>query len=260
MGWYREDDTGRGHEGWDAAVFAPGNRFSVGTGGGGALVRAFGPGGREGELEEGVDGRTAIGWCGVCECGWRSPLWARVGTEQEHAPAARRIWWPDIDQYGDAPDDVAAAIYAEWCEHLRHDPLDAVRTEARAVEEAQSRLTVAVHVAREAGKSWSEVGVAVGITRQSAHERWARPARPDRMFKVGDRVRLLVGQHVSYVDGDLEAEGEDAMMRFRVPGGEVCRITRVREYVTPFPYVVRRGDGREFGVAEHDLCRLAEGE
>ncbi|MGW4644083.1 hypothetical protein ACWEN6_36580 [Sphaerisporangium sp. NPDC004334] len=43
----------------------------------------------------------------------------------------------------------------------------------------QTRLNTAVLAAREAGHSWAEIGAAVGITRQSAHERWARAARTE---------------------------------------------------------------------------------
>ncbi|MGW0590993.1 hypothetical protein [Streptosporangium sp. NPDC002607] len=83
MAWTNEDGI---HEGWDAAEFDR-DRFSVGSGGGGAWARQFaagpGPLQREGEPET-VDGRTAIGWRSMCECGWRGQLWERVATPGEH--------------------------------------------------------------------------------------------------------------------------------------------------------------------------------
>lgn len=39
--------------------------------------------------------------------------------------------------------------------------------------EVCQQLTAAVAGARAAGASWSEVGRAAGMTRQSAHERWS---------------------------------------------------------------------------------------
>ncbi|MET8145652.1 hypothetical protein ABZU32_35575 [Sphaerisporangium sp. NPDC005288] len=184
MSWTNEDGV---HEGWAATEF-PGNRFSVGLGEGGALVRAFGPG--PGRLPaqrlappEVVDGREAIGWRGMCECGWRGPLWQRVDSAQEHDTTDRRIWWPDLDQYADAPADVENAIGNEWRRHLPAEELAAVREHAQEAAAAQVRLTDAVHAAREAGHSWADIGEAVGITRQSAHERWARPASPARAAK-----------------------------------------------------------------------------
>ncbi|GAA3832426.1 hypothetical protein GCM10022226_62060 [Sphaerisporangium flaviroseum] len=52
--------------------------------------------------------------------------------------------------------------------------LDLIQAEAQAVSAAQARLTAAVRAAREAGNSWVDIGGAAGISRQSAHERWAR--------------------------------------------------------------------------------------
>ncbi|WP_214417044.1 hypothetical protein [Sphaerisporangium fuscum] len=256
MAWVSDEAVG--HEGWDAAVFS-GGRVSVGSGGGGALVRRDGPDGLDDTgAPEVVSGHAAIGWRSMCECGWRGPLWRRASSPEEHDRAARLVW-VEVDQYGDASEDIRDAMRAEWSEHLPPARLAAVGREARAVEVAQARLTGAVHAAREAGHSWADIGEAVGITRQSAHERWAKPLVPDRAFGLGDRVRLLVTQHVSYTDDDLADEGEDAQVRFTVRSGTVCRIVKVREYPTPFPYVVLTDDDREFGIAEHDIERVAQG-
>lgn len=174
MAWTNEDGI---HEGWDAAEF-PGSRFSVGSRGGGATVRRFPPGpGRlsaaRGEPEE-LDGRTAIGWRALCECGWRGELWQRVATPGEHDPDNRRIHDPDPSPHGDAPAEVEDTLHREWIGHLEPQTLTAVRLEAQALEAAQVRLNAAVSAARQSGASWADIGAAVGITRQSAHERWAK--------------------------------------------------------------------------------------
>lgn len=177
MSWQTED--GR-HEGWAAAEF-PGNRFSTGGGASIALVRAFGPGPGplrwpEGEPET-VDGREAIGWRGLCECGWRGPLWARTDIASS-ADTAAHLVYADPGPEGDEPLEVEEAIRGEWENHLEpSQSLDIVRIEAQAVNAAQARLTEAVRAAKTAGASWADIGSAVGVTRQSAHERWARPAR-----------------------------------------------------------------------------------
>ncbi|WP_433258316.1 hypothetical protein ACQPYK_23140 [Streptosporangium sp. CA-135522] len=178
----------------------------------------------------------------------------------EHDPAGRRIHDPDPSPYGDAPAEVADALHAEWIGHLTPQTLTAVRIEARALNDAHTRLDDAVRAAREDGRSWADIGAAVGISRQSAHERWAQPSRPARAFATGDRVRLLVAQHVSYLDEDLADEGEDAGVRFDVPSGTLARVVKVRPYPTPLPYVVLLEDGREFGVPEHDITRVASAE
>ena len=56
------------------------------------------------------------------------------------------------------------------------DPLDALR-ELQAlqqiIEKAQAALTPAVAAARNEGATWQDVANALGVTRQSAHERFA---------------------------------------------------------------------------------------
>ncbi|MEU8197046.1 hypothetical protein AB0C10_24990 [Microbispora amethystogenes] len=172
MAWQTDDGE---HEGWDAAEF-PGDRFSIKWQAGGAVVRHFPP--RPGPLPtykgdpEVIEGRQAIGWRGMCDCGWRGPLWKRADSPEQHDPAARLIW--SDNHYGDAPEDVARAMRDEWKAHLEPDALTDVRRQAREASAAQDRLARAVRAARADGRSWAEIGAAAGITRQSAHERWAR--------------------------------------------------------------------------------------
>ncbi|MFI0349924.1 hypothetical protein [Actinomadura sp. 9N407] len=127
-------------------------------------------------------GRTAIGWRGHCACGWRGQLWERVTDPAEHDLTARRIHDPtlidgdlvDGQRWGDAPTEVEQAVHREWHDHVRPlEALELVRAEHAAVAEAQRRLDDAVRAAREAGSSWTEIGKAAWMTRQSAHERWA---------------------------------------------------------------------------------------
>lgn len=182
MGWQTDDGK---HEGTATAVF-PDGRVSVGSvggpldQGGGTMVR---PVRADGGIDYAaptaiVDGRTAIGWRAWCECGWRGPLWQRVATAADHDFAGRRIYdgeFVDARIWGDAPQDVEEAIWAEWREHVRPlGALEAVRAQAAEVAAAQARLTEAVRAARKDGCSWADIGTAAGITRQSAHERWAR--------------------------------------------------------------------------------------
>ncbi|MFD8533886.1 AsnC family protein [Streptosporangium canum] len=178
MAWTNEDGI---HDGWDAAEFA-GDRFSVGAGGGGVTVWRFAPGPgplREtGERETEVDGRTAIGWRALCQCGWRGELWQKVATPGEHDPAHHRVYDPDPCSWGSAPTGLEEAMHREWRGHLEPETLTAVRIEARALADAHARLDDAVRAAREDGRSWADIGAAVGISRQSAHERWAQPSRP----------------------------------------------------------------------------------
>lgn len=188
MGWQTDDGE---HEGWEAGVY-PGGRVSTGSGGDGAggigaMVRPVGPDGRvryDGDAAF-VDGRQVLGWRAICTCGWHGPLWERVDDPAGHDLAARRVHHPaftvgggtrDHRVFGSPPDEVEDALHDEWIEHVRpHQRLTEVADAADAVTDATERLTRAVHAARDAGASWTDIGRAVGITRQSAHERWGGP-------------------------------------------------------------------------------------
>ena len=162
------------HEGWESAEF-PDGRFSVGSGNGGTLVRFLRPE-QDTDAEPGVlDGRTAIGWRGVCECGWQGPLWERITEPAGHRLSARKVFDPDPSVYGDVPSaDVEEAIHREWLGHLPSPLLTVVHAAAEDVRKAEAQLTEAVQRARADGCSWADIGGAAGITRQSAHERWAK--------------------------------------------------------------------------------------
>lgn len=156
MSWASED--GR-HEGWGAAV-SPSGAVEVGSGGG---VIHLDDGGSM--LDDEV-----VGWRSVCSCGWRGPLWERVRDIADAEVAARRVW---LDGGGIADIELEERTHGEWLAHVRPvDAVAAVSVAAGAVERARVRLDEAVGQARKAGASWEAVGQAVGISRQSAHERW----------------------------------------------------------------------------------------
>jgi len=46
---------------------------------------------------------------------------------------------------------------------------------ARAAGDANHRLGEAARAARHAGATWTQIGNAVGLTRQAAQQRWSRP-------------------------------------------------------------------------------------
>ena len=161
------------HEGWDAAEF-PDGRFSVGSGDGGTLARFVGP---SLDIDAGrgvLDGRTAIGWRGLCECGWHGPLWRKVADASHQDLAAHKVYDPAPSVYGDAPAGIEDVIYQEWRGHLPPQWLADVRAAAEDAHKAEARLNDAVQRARANGSSWADIGDAAGITRQSAHERWAK--------------------------------------------------------------------------------------
>ncbi|WP_084797571.1 hypothetical protein [Pseudonocardia sp. Ae706_Ps2] len=65
----------------------------------------------------------------------------------------------------------------------------AVHDAAVRLAEIREELDTAVGLARAAGASWTVIGNAAGLTRQSAHERWgaAFPTPPPRSTDVTTR-------------------------------------------------------------------------
>ncbi|WP_191499076.1 hypothetical protein [Mycobacterium simulans] len=71
----------------------------------------------------------------------------------------------DIDEWLDTIEPNPA--YARNASHMRR-----IIAAKEAVETAESELRAAVEAAREAGDTWAAIGVALGITRQAAFQRF----------------------------------------------------------------------------------------
>jgi hypothetical protein len=120
-------------------------------------------------LENGTDpstppdqiGPRVTGWRSACQCGWR-------GTQ-----FYLRSEWPSTE-YALAPEEVEQHCIAEWERHLRIAlPMLAIHDLTHHIAQAQDDLVHAVRAAQSAGVSWTVIGEAAGITRQSAHARWS---------------------------------------------------------------------------------------
>jgi len=182
MSWQTDDGK---HEGWAAQTFADGG---LGSGLGSPTARELGREPRAedyGVLVSRIDGRElayddwqyrpeaeVTGWVSVCECGWRGTPWTRVTIPAEQNLTARRAYTVPGD-LGDSPREVEDACHAEWKEHIRpHLVLAEVADLAEQHTDVGRRLADAVGRARAVGATWTDIGAAAGITRQSAHERW----------------------------------------------------------------------------------------
>jgi hypothetical protein len=172
MGWVSNDDE---HEGWAAAV-APDGRLAGSSTIEGMLVEGITGRYRPDKMMpdyEVVPDREVIGWRGACTCGWRGELWERVSSPAD-ADFSRRREYLAPNEFAHASSKVEDAIHDEWKTHLA--PLEAVagvKAAAREYSQAGQRLDKTVAAAKAAGASWADIGRAVGISRQSAHERWA---------------------------------------------------------------------------------------
>jgi hypothetical protein len=80
--------------------------------------------------------------------------------------------------------DAAPTLISALEEHLAAtaatDPAAAMRWAAQVERTAATGANRAVAAARRAGASWSEVGTAFGISKQAAHQRFARHVRAAR--------------------------------------------------------------------------------
>lgn len=173
MSWSTEDGK---HEMWIAARFADG-AVSGGSGPNGYQV-AYAADGTElhGRQEYRPD-TAAVGWIGVCTCGWRSQPWTRVADRTEEDLSARRAFGDYLLEgrvlFDDNRAEVEQAIHAEWKRHIKPDQLLADIAELTARRrEIDDRLAAKVAKARQVKIPWEDIGRAAGITRQSAWERW----------------------------------------------------------------------------------------
>ena len=114
-----------------------------------------------------------IGWRGACSCGWRGVMWERV-ISSAAADLTHRRDYVSPSEFADASSKVEDAIHEEWKVHIApSEAVLGVEAAAREYTQAGHRLDKTVAAAKAAGASWADIGHAVGISRQSAHERWA---------------------------------------------------------------------------------------
>lgn len=159
-----------GHEGFAACVFADGK-----TGGsymGNKVAASYAPDGTFLDLDDWRSEDQVVGYVAQCECGWKGQPWTRIaeGGVQWPNELSHTIYSEDVFLNEDAED----LVMREWHAHVRAPMrLEDVADAAAKAAEAAKELDEAVAEARAAGATWADVGRAVGITRQSARERWA---------------------------------------------------------------------------------------
>lgn len=173
MGWI--DESGR-HEGTVVAVLADGRE---------APPVAAPADSTAWWDSDGTVSERAAGVKAACGCGWRANdvhpvVWGDVEATEGHGartgPAAD--WEYHVAAVeGLVPRDVEGMLAAlrERIEELaQRQPVTALRAVARLQDATPSLAVETVRAARTALVSWETVGTALGCTRQSAHERYAR--------------------------------------------------------------------------------------
>jgi hypothetical protein len=172
MGWVSTDNE---HEGWAACV-APDGRLSGSSSGEGMLFRGISGRYKRDKMMPDYDvvpDAEIVGWRGQCTCGWQGQMWERVISPADADFQHRRDYVSPEDS-AHASLRVEDAIHDEWKAHIGpSEALLGVEAAAREYNQAGHRLDKTVAAAKAAGASWADIGRAVGISRQSAHERWA---------------------------------------------------------------------------------------
>src|SRR5262247_4257864 len=105
-----------------------------------------------------------------------------------HAWDEGRQAWNRLCRHADGPDDGDRALIA----------LSDIGTVRRALEHAELQ---AVRIARGHRKSWSEIAVQLGVTRQSAWERWRdvdEPSSGGASGRAVDATTIVIPDVVGY--------------------------------------------------------------
>ncbi|MGW6132350.1 hypothetical protein ACWFNE_20180 [Cellulomonas sp. NPDC055163] len=186
MSWH--DDDGR-HELYIASVFADG--MSGGTTSSEGVAADVDADGRRLAIEDWQwrPEEEITGWRVCCDCrpatGSRVDTtvlatWERVRPPSAEDPAAGRFLAEGRWAASSLSDreDVQDLAFALWDAHREPALAEkAIADAAAAARRAGQVLDEAVRTGRAAGLSWVDVGRAVGITRQSARERWGTDTR-----------------------------------------------------------------------------------
>ncbi len=78
-------------------------------------------------------------------------------------------------------EQLAASLDPDTAQVEGTDDLREIATAAEAVRADDARLCEAVVLARERGRSWNHIALALGVSRQAARQRFAERRVPDRL-------------------------------------------------------------------------------
>lgn len=100
-----------------------------------------------------------------------------------------RVWedfsrgetWREVSATGS---DQARAAAAQFLAEVREvAALEALRANAKAVELLTARRWYVIKSAREAGATWTQIGEALGITKQAAHDFYRRKIEEQEKYE-----------------------------------------------------------------------------
>ncbi|MGW3308280.1 hypothetical protein ACWDG9_17030 [Streptomyces sp. NPDC001073] len=189
MGWETDDGL---HEGRLVAVLADGRDATAADNPHGTNTSWW--------LFDGAEGRPrAVGVRAACDCydetfsgpvrTWRGTTVHPVdfddeeraeGTDGEEVSGPYAEWWTAHvapDQAATVPGEVAellAAVRTRLAALAGERPLAALTAVAKLEATAAAAAVTAAAAAQDRGGSWADIGTALGVSRQAAHQRLAR--------------------------------------------------------------------------------------
>jgi hypothetical protein len=83
----------------------------------------------------------------------------------------------EIERAAERFEELAEELDPETAKVLVTEDLRGIADAAQTVREDEARLREAVEVARAHGRSWNQVAVALGVSRQAARQRFADKVR-----------------------------------------------------------------------------------
>lgn len=78
-----------------------------------------------------------------------------------------------IERAAERFEELADELDPETARVLATEDLRGIADAAQALRDDEARLREAVEIARAHGRSWNQVGVALGVSRQAARQRFA---------------------------------------------------------------------------------------
>jgi hypothetical protein len=178
MGWIYEGDAPGSHEGYSLGVLASGVIPTWRSSGAGAVYElCFTDGIWEGGRED-DPGQVPAWLLPACACAWRGERIDYVPASADRA--AREQWYGHIRQIESelAPTAVARAVedffgaLSAAGEAVADRPIPSLLELHRAETRLGAEIRQAVALVRRQGRSWADIGDALGIHRQTAWERY----------------------------------------------------------------------------------------
>jgi hypothetical protein len=100
-----------------------------------------------------------------------------------------------------------------------NDPIEVVRAARQIREGAETLMGAAVQQAREAGRTWQEIGEVLGVSRQAAFQRYGKPIDPrtgealntSPLPEAVELARAVIDDHAQGRWADITARFDETM-------------------------------------------------